>query len=96
MDNPSRQQFNLSELDAQLFSGMVSLQTLGLEDNSLSALDGAIFADAAATLTALYLGNNNLIQVDGSLFSGMASLQTLGLDGNNVSCNIALRFTALT
>ena len=78
-DNP-----DLTELPAGLFDGLSSLQTLTLNDNGLSSLQGNAFAKLDS-LTYLELEGNALTELPPRLFDGLTKLVRLRLDGNQLT-----------
>ena len=78
-DNP-----DLTELPAGLFDELSSLQTLTLNDNGLSSLQGNAFAELDS-LTYLELEGNALTELPPGLFDGLTKLVRLRLDGNQLT-----------
>ena len=72
---------NITQLKANDFSNLTSLQKLWLSNNELKSLPEGVFS-GLTSLQELYLGNNDLESLPEGLFSGLTSLQELYL-GNN-------------
>ncbi len=66
------------ELKAGDFSGLSSLEGLGLHANKLTTLPAGLF-HGLSSLETLALGRNPLTSLPAGIFSGLISLQSLGL-----------------
>ena len=72
---------NITQLKANDFSGLTSLERLYLNDNKLQSLPVGLFSGLTA-LQGLFLSNNHLVSLPEGLFSGLSSLQGLFLDSS--------------
>ncbi|EHB10151.1 Reticulon-4 receptor-like 2 [Heterocephalus glaber] len=73
----------LSSLPSTIFRGLVSLQYLYLQDNSLLHLQDDLFADLA-NLSHLFLHGNRLRLLTEHVFRGLGGLDRLLLHGNRL------------
>eukprot|EP00729_Bicosta_minor_P013468 gene13468-24677_t len=82
---------HFTELNATLFTNTTTnLEYLDLSKNQLTMVDQATFAPLAATLTSLYLAENNMKRVDAVLNVLQQSVLTsLTMEGNPSQCWIA-------
>jgi Leucine-rich repeat (LRR) protein len=68
------------------FNGMLSLQTLTLNDNRLEHIDRRVFSESDGvqlSLHTLSLTNNRITYIDDEAFVDVTHLETLLLDGND-------------
>ena len=73
----------LSELPAEVFSGLSNLQDLDLRSNSLGQLPAEVWANLFSGLSKLQkldLEWNNLSELPAEVFSGLSNLQDLDLE----------------
>ncbi|XP_066271224.1 uncharacterized protein [Branchiostoma lanceolatum] len=70
-------------ISAGAFSDLSSLTDLRLDQNKITRLPEAVFANAS--FVSLLLGRNYLTALPAEVFSGCARLETLGLEHNNLT-----------
>ena len=75
---------NIDSLQSGDFAGLTGLETLFLNNNSLTELPTDIFNGLTA-LTWLNLDNNSLNMLDEDIFDGLTALTILSLNGNGLS-----------
>ena len=71
----------LTDLPADVFSGLSSLKNLYLGNNALTSLPADVFS-GLSSLKGLYLGGNALTSLPEGVFSGLSSLTSLDLTYN--------------
>ena len=74
----------ITSLQAGDFSGLSSLQTLGLDGNALASLPEGVFS-GLSSLTWLHLSDNALTSLPEGVFSGLSSLEELHLWNNDLT-----------
>ena len=67
-----------------MFDGLANLESLYLNDNSLSELPDGVFDDLS-NLKGLALYDNSLSELPDGIFDGLDNLEGLGLNRNNLS-----------
>ena len=86
---------NITQLKANDFSGLTSLQRLDLYNNKLASLPEGIFS-GLTSLQWLFLYNNELASLPEGIFSGLTSLQMLSLYNNELASLPEGIFSGLT
>jgi Leucine-rich repeat (LRR) protein len=77
-------QFRITNIDANLFQDVPSLQTLQIYGNNLTTLSVNTFANLK-NLRTLYLTNNKITTIDSSLFQDLTSLWYIFLSYNKIT-----------
>ena len=85
----------VSTLLANIFAGLINLETLRLNNNDLETPPMNIFASLTNLLT-LDLSSNEFNTLSATTFSELTRLETLRLDANNISTLPATIFSGLT
>ena len=87
--------FQLTSLQSEHFDDLVSLESLNLNNNSLSHLDPGVF-QALSKLSFLSLVHSKLYSLQSELFQGLTSLNQLNLQANGLAQLESGTFTGLS
>ncbi|CRK91456.1 CLUMA_CG005125, isoform A [Clunio marinus] len=74
----------LENLEGNVFSDLISLESLKLHTNVINHIDRNAF-HGLGKLEGLYLSNNNLDKLDHKMFASLSSLRRLNLDNNVIN-----------
>ena len=75
--------YGLKEILSETFAGLVHLQKLDLQGNSIETINNGAFANLPK-LEFLDLSRNSLEKVQRSTFAGLVSIKRLKINGNNI------------
>ena len=75
---------NLTALQEHDFSGLISLENIGLTDNPLTTLPEGIFS-GLSNLESLFFPANSLTTLPEGIFQGLPKLRDINLDANSLT-----------
>lgn len=76
---------SIDRLPADAFTGLSSLQTLDLSDNSIRDIDPFVFRDGMTHLNYIYLSNNQIMSIPYSQIFLLKQLKILDLSYNRIT-----------